>query len=314
METDYFSLSGAQTTITLTPNAVTLSIFPTATVYVTSTLVQEETTYEVVASVQTLTLDAAPTTVTSLPEQTVTVVGHTTDSQSQETELTTTDAATAETLPTTPPSPTSTSESTSSRSSRSSRTSTSTTASSETTRGVARESVCLAGDENAKEGGGLFRPTQEQTKTLCTFLLSLSPFFVDELTSLPPRYHGYLCFFPSFLPFLTLLTQPSRRCRRYHDRVEPLGTSVPPLRLQKLYRLHPRKRASRFFPLLLSSVLLTRPLPPQTRPRSSPFWTTSPAVLHRCQCRRRYLYCSSPSSSHALLSFPPSKRTSSSWC
>ncbi|GAA5971641.1 hypothetical protein JCM11641_000668 [Rhodosporidiobolus odoratus] len=164
--TVYTVFEGVDTTITLTPNIATFTIFATATRYETSVIVQEQTTYQTFTSVYTATLEASTVTTTVLPPETVTVPAE--ETTHSLTNSPTSSSPSSETLPTTPP-PwlTTTSATTSPISTLSSRKSTTTTTTDkpEATTPVPVRLECLPWDKDVKEPG-LFEPTHEQKISL----------------------------------------------------------------------------------------------------------------------------------------------------
>ncbi|GAA5824492.1 hypothetical protein JCM5353_000329 [Sporobolomyces roseus] len=157
---------GQNTTITLTPQILTYTVFPTSTdvqtiPIETSQTILETSTYYLTSTAQvSITINPPIETVVSIVDpETVTEV---------ETRSPTTTTFTSETLPTTPPSwltltPTSTSSH--------EREHSTPTSSASGQSGRKSSSDCHEGDENEKETG-LFSPTEEQTTTL--YLVGIS--------------------------------------------------------------------------------------------------------------------------------------------
>ncbi|GAA5926776.1 hypothetical protein JCM10213_002446 [Rhodosporidiobolus nylandii] len=155
--TVYTVYEGVDTTLTLTPNVATFTLFPTATRYETSVIVKQQTTTETRTSVYTATIDASTVTTIALPAETVTVEPEpTTATVSSSTAET---SSSSGTLPTTPPPWLTLSSAPSTRTTRTS------TEASHPTQAVPARSSCLPRDEREREPG-LFSPTHEQAATL----------------------------------------------------------------------------------------------------------------------------------------------------
>ncbi|GAA5860766.1 hypothetical protein JCM8547_005528 [Rhodosporidiobolus lusitaniae] len=188
--TVYTVYEGVDTTVTLTPNVATFTIYPTATRYETSVITEQQTTYETQTSVFTATLQES-TTVTETqqpqtqtvtlsgvePEETITSTSTTSTTQEEQpgtVVVTLTDGSTStETLATTPPDWLTLTSTTSASHSSATRTTTkTTTAGAEPTRSVPAQSECLPGDEDVNEKG-MFDPTKEQQTTLYVMAIYL---------------------------------------------------------------------------------------------------------------------------------------------
>ncbi|GAA5911668.1 hypothetical protein JCM6882_006935 [Rhodosporidiobolus microsporus] len=168
--TVYTVYEGVDTTITLTPNIATFTIFPTATRYETSVIVEEHTTFETLTSVHTDTLEASTVTTTALPPETVTVTSEP-DEPDDPTSASTSTSTSSETLPTTPP-PWLTLSTSTTTTTRPSRTQTDEEETAQPTKPVPAQSACLPGDEDEKEAG-LFEPTPDQKTTLYVMAIYL---------------------------------------------------------------------------------------------------------------------------------------------
>ncbi|GAA5904949.1 hypothetical protein JCM8208_007234 [Rhodotorula glutinis] len=131
---------GSSTTLTLTPQVVTVTLFPTSTSLATSTVVEPHTTYETQTALTTATVHASSTLVVGPPSST-----------------------SSETLPTTPPPWLSLSSSPTT--STTTRTRSTSSAGSPSATSAPSESDCAPGDENEREPG-LFDLTKEQALTL----------------------------------------------------------------------------------------------------------------------------------------------------
>ncbi|TNY21754.1 peptidase M50B-like-domain-containing protein [Rhodotorula diobovata] len=129
---------GSETTLTLTPHVVTLTLSPTSTSLETSTVVEAQTTYETQTALTTTTLQVSSTLAVGPPSATSTP---------------------SETLPTTPPPWLTLSTATSATRTRSSSSARPTAAA------APSQSDCEPGDEDEREPG-LFSPTEEQALTL----------------------------------------------------------------------------------------------------------------------------------------------------
>ncbi|GAA5896223.1 hypothetical protein JCM5296_007266 [Sporobolomyces johnsonii] len=151
---------GEGTTITLTPNVVTYTLFPTSTEFQTFTVTDSQTTYETTTAVFTSTAQASTTT--EIPPQTIT----TTEQSASEASSTS-----SETLPTTPPPWLTVTSSTSTASSQSSHGS-KTTSTTQPTPTIAVQSDCLPGSAH-QNVPGLFNLTHDQTITLYVMAIYL---------------------------------------------------------------------------------------------------------------------------------------------
>ncbi|GAA5933222.1 hypothetical protein JCM3775_002574 [Rhodotorula graminis] len=133
---------GPSTTLTLTPQVVTATVFPTSTSLATSTIVEARTTYETQTTLTTATVPALSTT----------VAGPSSSSSS-------------ETLPTTPPPWLTLSSTATPTTSATTRTRSTSSAANPSAPAAPAEADCQPGDENEREPG-LFNLTKEQALTL----------------------------------------------------------------------------------------------------------------------------------------------------
>ncbi|GAA5854781.1 hypothetical protein JCM9279_000944 [Rhodotorula babjevae] len=132
---------GSSTTLTLTPQVVTVTLFPTSTSLATSTVVEAHTTYETQTALTTSAVQTSSTLAVEPPPP-----------------------SSSETLPTTPP-PWFTLSTTATPTSASTRTRSSSSAAGPTATAAPSEADCKPGDEDEREPG-LFDLTKEQALTL----------------------------------------------------------------------------------------------------------------------------------------------------
>ncbi|GAA6034195.1 hypothetical protein JCM8097_003774 [Rhodosporidiobolus ruineniae] len=156
---------GIDATITLTPDVATFTFLPTATVFETSVVVQEETTFQTLTSTFTAIVQASTATTLVLPPDTTTATApQETVTVDESSSIGSSSGSSSETLPTTPPPWLTLTTSTS--------ISTASSPSSSPTRAASAESACLPGDADQKEPG-LFDPTHEQATTLYVMAIYL---------------------------------------------------------------------------------------------------------------------------------------------
>ncbi|GAA5920210.1 hypothetical protein JCM1841_006652 [Sporobolomyces salmonicolor] len=156
---------GDGTTITLTPNVVTYTLFPASPEFQTLTVTDSQTTYETTTAVFTSTAQALTTT--EVPPQTATTTEQPVSETSSTIKATT---SSSETLPTTPPPWLTVTSST--RRTRSKAPHNKTTSNAQPTPTSAVQSVCLPGSAH-QTMPGIFNLTRDQKITLYVMAIYL---------------------------------------------------------------------------------------------------------------------------------------------